>query len=161
MSLTSDRSSRRDAVLPACASAVQMSRSSVSAVPMPAFSASGSAADSTSSHSPESSVRRHRASVPCRDSPDWAASFCSSWVFLLRMHPSSRCRVPSGAPTASSSPVTKPMWESSTTLSAPVIASESMARETTCTISAQSTAPMHSSPIWLISLKVWLSRLGR
>ena len=67
----------------------------------------------------------------------------------------------SGAPTASKRPVTKPMWLISSTKSRSVRARLRIARDTAWAVTASSTAPMHSRPIWLISLKVWLSWLGR
>ena len=77
------------------------------------------------------------------------------------MQLSSRGRAASGAPTASSSPATKPMWLASSTKSRPVRARLFPARDTAWAVMPSSTAPMHSRPIWLISWKVWLSWLGR
>ena len=67
----------------------------------------------------------------------------------------------SGAPTASSRPVRKPMWLTSSTKGRSMTSKLSMARLTAWAVTSSSTAPMHSRPIWLISLKVWLSWLGR
>ena len=77
------------------------------------------------------------------------------------MHRSSWGRTPSGAPTASIKPETKPMWLSSSTKSRSVSARLDTARETTWAAVPSSRQPMHSRPIWLISWKVWLSWLGR
>ena len=128
---------------------------------MGALRARGSADASTVSHSPARAGRRHNASVPCRDSPAASAAFWSSWMFRSRTQVKSLGRTASGAPTASKRPVTKPMCPSSTAKSRPVRARLRTARDTAWAVTAPSTAPMHSRPIWLISRKVWLSWLGR
>ena len=115
------------------------------------------AAARTFSHLPVRLLMAHSFSVFSADKPPSAAHFCSSRVLLLRMQSSRRGRRYSGAPTASNSPATKPMWLTSIKYSQPVNSRLSVARDMVWAVTSSSTAPMHSTPIWLISWKVWLS----